>query len=142
MFAQPRSLLIRSDGRCAPGRPQARKNRQSGYDKDHFATPMSSSLSELGGRGENSAARGQIFDDLQAHCGATGQKFAEIWTVQTNLQPGRPQVRQAASWQLASIELSDVNRQSACWGERRRWIRLRLPPQLCPARLIVRPAHV
>jgi copper chaperone len=39
-------------------------------------------------RGENSAARGQIFDASPAHSGSMGQEAAEIWTAQTDLQPG------------------------------------------------------
>jgi hypothetical protein len=38
----------------------------------------SSSLSDFAGRVENSAVRGQILDDLQAHSGSMGQEAAEI----------------------------------------------------------------
>ncbi|MGQ0801417.1 MAG: M23 family metallopeptidase [Pseudomarimonas sp.] len=63
------------------------------------------SLSDLGGRGENSTARGQILDDLQTHGRAMGQASAEpiligSGTARADLQPGRPQVRQAPSVQV------------------------------------------
>ena len=48
------------------------------------------SLSGFGGRGENSAVRGQIFADLRVHSGAMGQESAEIWTAQPNSQAGQP----------------------------------------------------
>jgi hypothetical protein len=46
------------------------------------------SLSGFGGRGENSAARGQIFGDLRTHDGSMGQKSADRWTSQTDSQNG------------------------------------------------------
>ncbi|HUW52182.1 MAG TPA: hypothetical protein VMV99_02015, partial [Rhodanobacter sp.] len=48
------------------------------------------SLSGFGGRGENSAVRGQIFDGSPAHGGSMGQEAAGIWTAQTDSQTDRP----------------------------------------------------
>ncbi|MEP7187202.1 MAG: hypothetical protein ABI767_15330, partial [Rhodanobacter sp.] len=48
------------------------------------------SLSGFGGRGKNSAVRGQIFVDLWGHSGSMDQESAEIWTVQTDSQTGQP----------------------------------------------------
>jgi len=52
--------------------------------------PHARSLSGLGGRGEKSAARGQISDALPIHSGSMDQEATGIWTAQTDSQPGRP----------------------------------------------------
>jgi hypothetical protein len=44
----------------------------------------------LAGRGENLAARGQIFAGSPRHGGSKAQESTEIWTAQSDLQPGQP----------------------------------------------------